>query len=67
MVRSCILFTGEGGLFSSGISVPVAGLVDDHAVEFVLHDDGVAGVRPFRLEQRYFGGNPLWRIQDNVG
>src|SRR5882672_3485181 len=26
MVRSCILFTGEGGLFSSGISVANAGL-----------------------------------------
>src|SRR5882724_10154829 len=26
MVRSCILFTGEGGLFSSGISVPKPGL-----------------------------------------
>src|SRR5712691_4135352 len=26
MVRSCIFFTGEGGLFSSGISVPKPGL-----------------------------------------
>ncbi len=26
MVRNCILFTGEGGLFSSGISVPKPGL-----------------------------------------
>src|SRR5437773_7070209 len=34
----------------------VAGLVADHAAEFVLHDDGVAGVRPFWLEQRHFGG-----------
>src|SRR5439155_25606361 len=34
----------------------VAGLVDGHAAEFVLDDDGVAGVRPFRLEQRHFGG-----------
>src|SRR6267154_1978655 len=33
-----------------------AGLVDDDAAEFVLDDDGVAGVRPFRLEQRHFGG-----------
>src|SRR3977135_4612891 len=29
-----------------------AGLVDDDAAEFVLDDDGVAGVRPFRFEQR---------------
>src|SRR5258706_3725039 len=29
MVRSCILFTGEGGLFSSGISVPKPGLAMD--------------------------------------
>src|SRR5256885_5655394 len=29
-----------------------AGLVDDDAAEFVLHDNGVAGVRPFRLKQR---------------
>src|SRR5712691_8315303 len=33
-----------------------AGLVDDDAAEFVLDDDGVAGVRPFRFEQRHFGG-----------
>src|SRR6266516_190962 len=33
-----------------------AGLVDDDAAEFVFHDDGVAGVRPFRVEQRHFGG-----------
>ena len=52
MVRSCILFTGEGGLLSSGISGAEAGLVDGHAAEFVLHGDGVAGVRPFRLKQR---------------
>src|SRR6266545_1685856 len=32
-----------------------AGLVDDDAAEFVLDDDGVA-VRPFRLQQRHFGG-----------
>src|SRR5687767_11358429 len=31
------------------------GLVDDHAAEFILHDDG-AGVRPFRLQQRHSGG-----------
>src|SRR6267154_5664350 len=33
-----------------------AGLVDDDAAEFVLDDDGVAGVRAFRLEERHFGG-----------